>query len=227
MNDDTLTGQDMEKDKDTDTYIVDKDIEDLLGPRCGFRVSLDFKERLMAEARSIPGRHRRRRVTLAASTAAAAAIASVVLLTVLHHRHTDIAGDAKQTTASVKIPALPSSVSTEEDSIKEKATTVLLADMPLAEAEYHSPKTESVPSRKTVVARTPDEEKSAASGSGPVTEGELPKVSKETSLDPDKVRLRLLETRRNEGIAYIDRMRDEIEANQAYIEQLMADQNVY
>ena len=60
-----------------------------------------------------------------------------------------------------------------------------------------------------------------------VTEGEMPMVNKDESLDPDEVRSRLIESRRNAEIAYIERMRDEIEANQAYISQLMAEENVY
>ena len=55
----------------------------------------------------------------------------------------------------------------------------------------------------------------------------MPMVNKEESLDPDEVRTRLIESRRNAEIAYIERMRDEIEANQAYISQLMAEENVY
>ena len=207
-------------------YDDDLDLEDILSPRCEFKVSSDFKDRVMSEAHSVR-KHRRNRWILYLTSSVAAASVAIVVMTTLHFRKTDIPTETSQITATIEnqIPTPADTIkitsqnqllaaTTQDNSIKEKVPKLI----PTKNNRLRQPKTS-----KPIIL----EENLTETEPQPVTEGEMPMVNKEESLDPDEIRTRLIETRRNAEIAYIERMRDEIEANQAYISQLMTEENVY
>ena len=204
--------------EDKKKYTSDDDIEKLLAPRCEFHVSAGFKEKLMQEAKSLPEKHKRKWIPFAAFTAAAASVA-IVIFTALHFFN------AKPTVVGPIIVA-ETSAATLSDADSKKNPSELYANV--QEVKDEPPVTiKTKPRNKTEKTKTKANNKqSSETRIQPVTEGEMPMISKDDSMDPEEVRLRLLETRRNAEIAYIDRMRDEIEANQAYIGQLMTLENV-
>ncbi|MDE7346429.1 MAG: hypothetical protein K2N48_06785 [Muribaculaceae bacterium] len=195
------------------------DLEDILSPRCEFKVSSGFKERVMSEALSIP-KHRRYRLIPYLTATVAAAAATIVIITALHFIKTDTSAETPNITAAI------------ENKTPIKSDTLqfvpeLLADTPPAQHEKERV-AKSVPAKKKQAQKSssarPVFAKDSSSGNiQPVTEGEMPMVNKERSLDPDEVRNRMLDIRRNAEIAYIESIRDEIDANQAYIAQLMTE----
>lgn len=209
-------------------HTEDNNIERHLTPRCDFRVSPGFKDRVMAEARSIRKRRRRRRILYLAFPGAAAAVA-IVVMTTLHLHKMDPNVETPQITVAIE-----NQTPTPSDTLKMNPNTTLLADATQANPRKETD-SETIPTTKD---RTQQPESTNSmileevempteTETQPVTEGEMPMINKDTSLDPDEVRSRLIETRRNADIAFIERMRDEIEANQAYIAQLMTEENVY
>ncbi|MDE6696422.1 MAG: hypothetical protein K2K25_06040 [Muribaculaceae bacterium] len=206
-------------------HTEDINIEQHLTPRCEFRVSPDFKNRVMAEARSIQKHKRRRWVPYLAFSGAAAAVAIIIMVTLQIHKM-DSNEETPQVTAANTIQPL-----TQSDSLKMNRNIPLLAESTQDDSEKktvtktthrkreRARKTKSAEHMMLDLPEEPDSQH--------VTEGEMPMNNRETSLDPDEVRTRLIENRRNADIAFIERMRDEIEANQAYIAQLMTEENVY
>ncbi|MDE6521246.1 MAG: hypothetical protein K2L17_00370 [Muribaculaceae bacterium] len=203
----------------------DLDLEDILSPRCEFRVSSGFKDRVMSEARSIQKHRRHRRILYFASSVAAATVAIVVFAT-LHFSKTDTPIEAPQIAVTTE-----KQNPTPSDTIKINPMPQLLAAAPQAAPEkgqvYKKNPTKKNHSRRAKSSHPIILESTMVTDARLVTEGEMPMVNKDESLDPDEVRSRLIESRRNAEIAYIERMRDEIEANQAYISQLMAEENFY
>ena len=200
-------------------------IEQHLTPRCEFHVSPDFKNRLMAEARSIQKRQRRRWVPYLAFSGAAAAVAIIIMVTLQIHKMDSNVETPQVTAANTIQPSTPS------DSLKMNRNIPLLAETTPDKYEKET-LTETIHQKRERVRKTKSAEPTMLDlpdepDTQPVTEGEMPMTNKETSLDPDEVRSRLIETRRNADIAFIERMRDEIEANQANIAQLMTEENVY
>ena len=213
--------------KDTKkTYYDDLDIEDILSPRCEFKVSSDFKDRVMSEAHSVI-KHRRNRWILYLTSSVAAASVAIVVMTTLHFRKTDTLTQTSQITATIE-----NQTPTPADTIKITPQKQLLAATTQAFPEKEQV-SKLIPTKKNQSRQAKSskpiisEENLTETEPQPVTEGEMPMVNKEESLDPDEVRTRLIELRRNAEIAYIERMRDEIEANQAYISQLMTEENLY
>ncbi|MDE6561961.1 MAG: hypothetical protein K2K75_11325 [Muribaculaceae bacterium] len=207
-------------------YDEDLDIEDILSPRCEFKVSSDFKDRVMTEARSIRHHRRYRWIPYLTATVAAAVVA-IVIITAFHFSKTDTAAETPQITAKIE-----NQTPTPADTIKITPQKQLLAATTQAFPEKEQV-SKLIPTKKNQSRQAKSskpiilEENLTETEPQPVTEGEMPMVNKEESLDPDEIRTRLIETRRNAEIAYIERMRDEIEANQAYISQLMTEENVY
>ncbi|MDE6637350.1 MAG: hypothetical protein K2K32_03835 [Muribaculaceae bacterium] len=206
-------------------HTEDINIEQHLTPRCEFHVSSDFKDRVMAEARSIRKRHRRRWVPYLAFSGAAAAVAIIVMVTIQIYKMGSNAETPQVTATNTIQPSTPS------DSLKMNRNIPLLAETTPDNYEKET-LSETIHQKRERVRKTKSAEPTMLdlpeeSDPQPVTEGEMPMTNKETSLDPDEVRSRLIETRRNADIAFIERMRDEIEANQAYIAQLMTEENVY
>lgn len=208
------------------TYDDDLDLEKILSPRCEFRVSSGFKDRVMAEAHSIPKRRRLLRIPYIAYSVAAAAVA-IIVMTTLHFRKPDTAVEMPQITATTENQAtIPS------DTIKINPKTQLLAATTQEDAAKGKV-SKTIPTKKDRTLQYKSskpiilEEELTGADPQPVTEGEMPMINREKSLDPDEVRSRLIEIRRNAEIAYIEQVRDEIEANQAYIAQLMNEENVY
>lgn len=209
--------------KDPEIFDDDLDLENLLKPRAEFRVSPAFKQKVMAEAKVIPIRSRRRWMPLAISSAAA--IAMLVILTAVYF-HSSVSPTSQQhTTAAIekKLPAPGESLN------KEDQTLLIAEAAPVINKEKASQKRtkRKKPATKAVSATTDITNPSVQeSKPQPVSEGEMPMISREKPQEPNEVRTRIIETRRNAEIAYIERMRDVIEANQAYIKQLMAEANV-
>lgn len=208
------------------TYDDDLDLENILSPRCEFRVSSGFKDRVMLEARAIPKRRRYRRIFYLTSSVAVATVA-IVVMTTLHFRKTDTAVEMPQITATIEDQS-----PTQSDTIKMNPIPQLLAAITQADPEKEQVskmiltkknRSRRAKSSKPIIL----EEEHTGADPQPVTEGEMPMINREKSLDPDEVRARLIESRRNAEIAYIERMRDEIETTQAYISQLMTEENVY
>ena len=217
---------DQDNKKVTDTYFEDKDIESLLRPRCGFKVSPDFKERVMAEARSLPEPRRHRWVKPVVSTAAAAAIISALIMTIIHLQSLDIAGDDTPATASVEFPTQPTHAPAPVDTIREKRSTILIADIPNTKKENIPSRTKPEPSGHPTPQHHDTEENAHEATGQTAAEGELPRIHRESTLDPDRVRHRLLETRRNEKIANLEHLREDFEHHKARMEKLMTDQNI-
>lgn len=208
------------------TYDDDLDLENILSPRCEFRVSSGFKDRVMLEARAIPKRRRYRRIIYLTSSVAAATVA-IVVMTTLHFHKTDTAVEMPQITATIEDQS-----PTQSDTIKMNPKPQLLAAITQADPEKGQV-SKMILTKKNQSRRSKSskpiilEEEHPGADPQPVTEGEMPMINREKSLDPDEVRARLIETRRNAEIAYIEQVRDEIEATQAYISQLMTEENVY
>ena len=207
-------------------YDDDLDLEDILSPRCEFHVSSGFKDRVMTEARSVRKQRRNHRILYFTSSVAAATVA-IVVMTTLYFGKTDIPTETPQITATIE-----NQTPTSADTIKIPPQNQLLAatiqDFPEKEQVSRLIPTKKNHSRQPKSSKPIIlEENLTETEPQQVTEGEMPMVNKEESLDPDEIRTRLIESRRNAEIAYIERMRDEIEANQAYISQLMAEENVY
>lgn len=204
--------------EDKKKYTSEDDIEKLLAPRCEFHISAGFKGKLMQEANSIPKKNSRKWITLAVSITAAASVAIIVFTALYFYLN-----ESKEDTpviATSELTAAPS------DTVSVKNQSALCANA--QELKNEAPVTLNPQSqhRTTKLKTRKRHEQPVEAQNSPITEGEMPMISKDDSMDPEEVRLRLLETRRNAEIAYIDRMRDEIEANQAYIEQLMTLGNV-
>lgn len=204
----------------------DLDLEDILSPRCEFHVSSGFKDRVMSEARSIPMRRRHRWIPYLTSSVAAATVA-IVVMTTLHFSKTNTPVEAPQITATIENQS-----PIQSDTIKISPKPQLLAAIIQAHPEKEQV-SKMIPTKKNHSRRAKSskpiilEEEHTGADPQPITEGEMPMINRKESLDPDEVRVRLIESRRNAEIAYIERMRDEIEANQAYISQLMTEENVY
>lgn len=207
-------------------YEDDLELEDILRPRCEFRVSTGFKDRVMAESLSIRKRQRRRRIPYLALSGAAAAVAIVVMITLDFHKM-----DPNVETPQISA-AFENQTSSPSDSLEMNPRTQLLADVSQTNSKKETV-SKTIPKKKNRTLQTESskppimEEEVIETDTQAVTEGEMPMTNKETSLDPDEVRTRLIETRRNAEIAFIERIRDEIEANQAYVAQLMSEENVY
>ena len=103
------------------------DLEDILCPRCEFRVSSGFKDRVVSEARSIRKRRRHRWIPYLTPSVATAAVA-IVVMTALHFSKTGTTAETPNITEEIEkktpvksdnLPAIPE----------------LLADAPLATPE--------------------------------------------------------------------------------------------
>ncbi|MDE6787091.1 MAG: hypothetical protein K2J46_08655, partial [Muribaculaceae bacterium] len=110
-------------------YDNDLDLEDILSPRCEFRVSSGFKDRVMSEARSIQKHRRHGRILYFASSVAAATVAIVVFAT-LHFSKTDTPIEAPQIAVTTE-----KQNHTPSDTIKINPMPQLLAAAPQAEQE--------------------------------------------------------------------------------------------
>lgn len=205
------------------TFMSDEDIEDLLSPKCDFHASPGFMERVMVEAQAVSKRRRLRRIFLAASTAAAA-VTALVIMTVIFHHDKETHPEVANVTASLETPALP-------DTLHKIISSELIAESTPANikisAVHQMNTTKSAVTQEPSLILSVKEELSDETKPLVVTEGAMPMTVQEKTLDPDEVRTGLIETRRNAEIAFIEQMRDEIEANQAYIAQLMNEENVY
>lgn len=204
--------------EDKKKYTSEDDIEKLLAPRCEFYISAGFKEKLMQEANSIPKKNSRRWIPLAVSLTAAASVAIIIFTALYFYLH-----ESKE---DMPVIVATESTVTPSDTVSVKNSPALYANA--QEQKNEAPVTINPQSQhRTAQVKTQQRhEQPIEAQNMTITEGEMPMISKDDSMDPEEVRLRLLETRRNAEIAYIDRMRDEIEANQAYIEQLMTLGNV-
>ena len=231
MNDDTLTKSNMKKDPCITDRLPDEkpetdDLDVLLSPRCDFHVSQGFKQRLMAEAASTKKRHRRRWLPLAL-TSAAASIAIIALpLALFRHSNETTSTLPPATTARVEIPELPQADTTAQNPAHELIAETLKPGQEKPTIRKTSPKSHHLSgihsdqqSSKEAVAE--DTKKNQA------IEGEMPMGCRNKSIDPEEVRVRRMETRRNAEMAYLERMRDEIEATRAYIAQLKTEEIVY
>lgn len=207
-------------------YDDDLDLKNILSPRCEFHVSPGFKDRVMKEARSIPKRHRYRWIFYITSSVAAATVA-IAVITALYFRYPDTPLETPQITATIE-----NQTRTPADTNKINTQTQLLVASTEADPEKEQV-AKIIPTMKNHSRRAKAskpiilEEDFTETNPQPVTEGEMPMINREKSLDPDEVRARLIESRRNSEIAYIEQVRDKIEANQAYIAQLMSEENVY
>lgn len=214
--------------KDNKIRTEDQDIERLLAPRCEFRVSSGFKERVMANAQTITKRRRPRRIPIIATSAAAVAAIAIAIIAYLHFFNNGISGNTTDVKASVETPApIPS------DTIMTHNNSEYLADATTTQAEKTEEISAAVPTRKRKAnnqrARTTNDEATTESAETELrvgTEGEMRQLQKDDSMDPDEIRVRMIESRRNAEIAYLDRMRDEIETNRIYVAQLMTLENV-
>lgn len=210
--------------EDPEIFDDDLELENILKPRAEFRVSPTFKQRVMEEAKAMPARSHRRWIPFVVSSAAAA-IASIVILFVWIFRSPEDPADGQPVTASVKIPAHAHS-----DTLNQVANSPLIAEASTPIQSKVNP--QSGTAKKKSVSKSHSSPRSISregieiSKPLKVTKGEMPKIGRDGPLNPDEVRAHLLETRRNAEIAYIEQIRDEIEANQAYIAQLMAEVNV-
>lgn len=206
-------------------YDDDLDLEDILSPRCEYRVSSGFKDRVMSEARYIQKKRRHRRIFYFTSSVAAATVAIVVMAT-MHFRKSDTPVETTLIMATIE-----NKTATPSDTIKINSRPQLLAAAPRADLEKEPVskiiQTKKDNSRRTKTSNLIILETTKETYSQQVAEGEMPMINKEESLDPDEIRSRLIESRRNSELAYIEQVRDEIEANQAYISQLMTEENVY
>lgn len=207
------------------TYMAEEDIEDLLSPKCDFHTSPGFMERVMAEAQAVSKRRRFRRILIAASSVAASVAAWVILTCTLFHDK-EAHSEMPIAAADLESPAL-----TTTDTLHKTISSELIAEStPLKINISVVPKktsTKSAISQGQSLSLSVKEEVSDESRPHMVIEGAMPMIGQEKSLNPDEVRTGLIETRRNAEIAFIEQMRDEIEANQAYIAQLMKEENVY
>lgn len=202
----------------------DLDLDSLLCPKCDFHVSSGFKQRVMTEAKATSERTHRRRIPLAI-TSAAAAIAVILLLIAFLYRHDDMPAP-KPAVASVELPALSLSDTTALTTHSELMAESLPTKQEIQHVHKSSPKRYPV-ARISSDRKSTQESAMEETGRSQTIEGEMPMVSSNKAIDPDEVRVRLIETRRNAEIAYIERIRDEIEATQAYIAQLKTEEIVY
>lgn len=207
------------------TYMADEDIENLLSPKCVFHTSPGFMERVIAEAQAVSKRRKRRRILFAA-TSAAAAVAVLVILTVIIHDGKEAHSEMPIVTSNLETPALAPADTLYESTSSELITEAAPPNIKISADPKMSP-TKSVIIKEPHLSQSVIEEVKDESELYAVTEGEMPMINRKKSLDPDEVRARLIETRRNAEIAYIEQVRNEIEANQAYIAQLMNEENVY
>ncbi|MDE6480437.1 MAG: hypothetical protein K2L45_09210 [Muribaculaceae bacterium] len=207
------------------TYMSDEDIECLLSPKCDFHTSPGFMERVLAEAHVVSKRRRLRRIFLSASSSAAA-VALLVMVTVIFHHDKKTHSEVANVSASLEtpVPAL-------SDTLHKIISSELFAESKPTKINISSVSkkstTKSAILQKPSLMQSMKEEVSDESEPHAVTEGAMPMINQEKSLDPDEVRIRLIETSRNAEIAFIEQMRDEIESNEAYIAQLMDEENVY
>ena len=231
MNDDTLTKSNMKKDPCITDRLPDEepetdDLDVLLSPRCDFHVSQGFKQRLMAEAVSTKKRHRRRWLPLALTSAAASIAIIAIPLALFRHSNETTSTLPPATTARVEIPELPQADTTAQNPAHELIAETIKPGHEKPNIRKTSPKSHHLSgihsdqqSSKEAVAE--DTKKNQA------IEGEMPMGCRNKSIDPEEVRVRRMETRRNAEMAYIERMRDEIEATRAYIAQLKTEEIVY
>ena len=204
----------------------DLGIENQLKPKCEFHVSSGFKERVMAETRVISKHRRRHWIFPAAASVAAVAVAVIAILAVFHLPDKKTHTDKKNVITSVETQSL-----TPEDTINKNIQSEFIAKAtPVKQTQSTTDKSspgEKAVSRRQKRSQSPNEDKTRNMRHIEATEGAMPMVINNEFPDPDEVRTRLIESRRNAEIAYIEQMRDEIEANQAYISQLMTEENLY
>lgn len=199
----------------------DWELEDLLSPKCEFHVSPGFKDRVMNEAQAmkdIPaGKPSPRKWGW--SVAAAASVIAAIMLSALYF--TDRVSDdkqilvAKETTTVSDSPAKESEMTLfAERTVKKKQTS------------QKSTKLKSTKKRKTSKPRRHKHKEETTDQAPSAIKGALPMGESKSSLEPEDIRKRLVERQRNEDIAFIDRMRVEVNANEEYISRLMASQNI-
>ena len=162
----------------------------------------------------------------AAASVAAVAEAGIAILAMYHLPDKKTYTDKQYVITSVETQSL-----TPCDTLNKTVPSEFIANAtPVKQAQSttdkSSPGVKTV-SRRKIHSQSPKEDKTGNMRYIEATEGAMPMVINDESPDPDEVRTRLIESRRNAEIAYIERMRDEIEANQAYISQLMTEENVY
>ena len=207
------------------TYMPEMDIENILSPKCNFRTSPGFMERVMAEAEAVSRRRRLRRIFLSASSSAAA-VALFVMVTAIFHHDKKTHSEVATVTTSLETPVPDLS-----DTLHNIISSELIAESKPANNRISTvptkSTTKSVILQETYLSQSVKEGVTNEPDIHVGTEGEMHMIKQEKSLDPDEVRIRLIETSRNAEIAFIEQMRDEIEANQAYITQLMDEENVY
>ncbi|MDE5997158.1 MAG: hypothetical protein K2G77_02990 [Muribaculaceae bacterium] len=206
-------------------YMTEEDIENLLSPKCDFHASPGFMERVMTEAQAVSKRRRLRKILLAASSVAAAVAVLLILNDILHHDK-ETYSEMPIATVDPESPAL-----TATDTLHKTICSELIAESTPTKINISVvPKktaTKSAILQEPSLSQSVKENVSDKTEPYVVTEGAMHMINPDKSLDPNEVRTGLIETRRNAEIAFIEQMRDEIEANQAYIAQLMKEENVY
>ncbi|MDE6341167.1 MAG: hypothetical protein K2K93_02520 [Muribaculaceae bacterium] len=203
----------------------EKDIERLLAPRCEFRVSSGFKERVLAQAQTqnMTKRRRPRRIPIIATSAAAVAAIAIAIIAYLHFFNYGISAVTTGVTASVETPApIPSdTIMTQHHSeyLADASTTrAVKTEETSAGSQKRNSKTHNQRTRSSNDDATTKSTETEPRGG---TEGEMRQLKKDDSMDPDEIRVRMIESRRNAEMAYLDRMREEIETNRIYVAQLM------
>lgn len=200
----------------------DRELEDLLSPKCEFHVSPGFKERVMNEARAIKdipaGKPSPRKWGW--SVVAAASVIAAIMLSALYF--TDRVSNDKQ----ILVAKETTSVS---DSPAKESETTLLAERTVKKKKQTSQKStkrKTTKNRKTSKPRRHSLKEGGQSQVPTIIEGEMPMKETESSLEPEEVRERIIERRRNEDIAFIDCMRDEIRRVDDYLARLSGDINI-
>ncbi len=201
-------------------HISESEIENLLAPRCGFHVSAEFQEKLLNEV-AAQKKSQRRKFPLGAIFSAAAVCALVVLTAIL------FIGRSSLETQTEPLAEIHTGVSTSQ--VTEKISPADITELPATKHDETVP-VKKAPSSSSIAnasnKRKPRHVEKALPGveERQKPEGEMPIASDESQgdPDPDEVRQQLLTSRRNAEIAYIDRMRSEIEETQDYIGRYMS-----
>lgn len=218
--------------KDKKNYFEDLEIEDLLRPRCQFHASPDLKGKVMAHVSYLKRPLYRKPATWIAAASICAAILTIGYLVRYHDN-----GQQQEIVAET-VKKIENETG-KKDNGKAAMIKVLQneTETPETPATEIKPKTASRAKTYRRVATTDDKRTSHEkniSHSHPATDimiatvGEMPMASRKGIIhNPDSVRQRIIESRRKAEIAYIEMLRSEIEANEAYITQLMTSENVY